>query len=81
MASLSKVNYPVPQNYVVKFAYEDNSSFLLLCVEVNQRYQFVDLRKGKVYNLSFDTIQEAEDWLYSVAEVYAKNVIVTTYIP
>lgn len=81
MASLSKVNYSVPQNYVVKFIYENSSSFLLLCVEVNQRYQFVDLGKGKVYNLSFDTIQEAEDWLYAVAEVYEKNVIVTTYIP
>ena len=81
MASSPKVDYPIPQNYIVKFTYENKPSYLLLCVEVNQRFQFVDLGKGRICNISFDTIEEAEKWLYTVAEVYEKNVIATTYVP
>ena len=81
MATSPRVDYPIPQNYIAKFTHESNLSYLLLCVEVNQRFQFVDLGRGRVHNISFDTAEDAEEWLYAVAEVYEKNAIVTTYVP
>lgn len=81
MATSPKVDYPIPQNYIVKFTYESNASYLLLCVNINQRFQFVDLCNGRMHNISFDTVEDAEKWLYTVAEVYEKNAIATTYVP
>ena len=81
MATAVKVNYPNAQNYIAKFTHKEKPSFLLLCVNVNEEFQFIDLQTGRIHNISFDTVEEAEKWLYAVAEVYEKNAIATTYVP
>lgn len=80
MASSPSFEYK-PQNYVVKFGWNNKSSFLLLCYNVSHEYCFVDLESGRIMNLAFSTVGEAEKWLYEHAEVYEKNIICTTYVP
>lgn len=80
MATSPKFEYQ-PQNYIAKFGWNGKSSCLLLCYNVNHEYCFIDLEKGRILNLTFSTVDGAEKWLYSVAEVYEKNAICTTYVP
>ena len=80
MAALLNFEYK-PQNYVVKFGWNDKISYLLLCYDVDHHFCFVDLERGRILNLAFSTVDEAEQWLYNTAVVYEQNVITTTYIP
>ena len=80
MASSPKFEYQ-PQNYVVRFGWNNKSSFLLLCYNVNHEYCFVDLESGRIFNMNFSTVGEAEKWLSGVAEIFEKNIICTTYVP
>ena len=81
MATAAKVDYPNAQNYIAKFTHKENPSFLLLCVNVDEEFQFVDLQTGRIHNVSFDIVKDAEKWLYTVAKVLDKNVIAQTYVP
>ena len=80
VASAPEIKY-TPQNYVACFGWNDKISYLFLCYNVSHEYCFVDLKTGRIMNLTFSTVDEAEKWLYEVAEVYEKNAIVTNYIP
>ena len=81
MASSPKMIDYSPNNYVVKFGHSNENDYLLLCYNVDRKLQFVSLKTGSVYNLAFDSVAEAEDWLYKFAEVLLKNGIEPTYIP
>ena len=81
MASSPKVNYESANNYIVKFGHSNEIDYLILCYNVDRKFQFVSLHSGCIYNLVFDTWQEAEKWLYDFSEVLEKNVIETTYVP
>ena len=80
MASAPKFEY-TPQNYIVNFGWSNEISYLLLCYNVSHKYCFVDLRNGRVLNLVFDRVDEAEKWLYKNASVHEKNAIEVTYVP
>ena len=76
----SKPKY-VPNNYIVQYSHQAEPSYMMLCKLVeDDKYRFVDLKKGLIYNLVFDSVEEAEDWLYTFGEVTDKNVIETVYI-
>lgn len=80
MASSPKVEYKNVNNYIVKFGHS-GITYLILCYNVNREFQFVDLQTGAIHNLSFKDVEEAEKWLYAIAEVLEKNVMETTYVP
>ena len=73
MASSPKVDYKEVKNYVVKFGHSNEISNLILCYNVDRKFQFVDLKKGSIHNLSFVNVEEAEKWLYSFSNVLAKD--------
>ena len=81
MASSPKVEYKSVQNYVVKFGHDNEIDYLILCYNVDRNFQFVSLRTGCIHNLTFESIEAAEAWLYGFAEVRLKNGMETTYIP
>lgn len=81
MASSPKINYPVVQNYIVKYPYEDKATYLILAYNVDRKFQFVNLQTGQIMNLSFDTVEEAEGHLSMISTLLDKNVIATTYVP
>ena len=71
-----------PNNYLVSFGLSNAISYLLLCYNSNQKFCFVDLETGHIFDKDlFNTVDEAENWLFSIAKIYAKNEIATTYIP
>ena len=70
MASSPKVEYKNVNNYIVKFGHS-GITYLILCYNVNREF----------HNLSFKDVEEAEKWLYAIAEVLEKNVMETTYVP
>ena len=72
MATSSKINY-TPRKYLVKFGWSSKIFHLLLCYNVNHEYCFVDLESGKIFNLTFSTVDEAEKWLYQTTEVQNKS--------
>ncbi len=80
MASSPKVNYKEVKNYVVKFGHSNEIDILFLCYNVDRNFQFVSIKTGTIYNLVFKTVEEAEAWLYSFAEVRLKNGMDATYI-
>lgn len=64
------INYTEnPNKYKVRFKYEDKISNLLLGYNVDFKFQFINLNTGRILNLIFDTIPEAERWLKNAAEV------------
>ena len=81
MVSSPKVINCSPNNYVVKFGHSNENDYLLLCYNVDRLFQFVSMKNGNVFNLAFDSVDEAEEWLYKFAEVLLKNGIEPTYIP
>ena len=80
MASSPKVINCSPNNYVVKFGHSNENDHLLLCYNVDRLFQFVSMKNGNVFNLAFNSVDEAEEWLYKFAEVLLKNEIETTYV-
>lgn len=81
MASSPKVEYPKAKNYIAKFGHNKEISYLLLCYNIDRKFQFVGLKAGSILNLVFDSVEDAEAWLYSIAEVIAVDVIEPTYVP
>ena len=65
-----------PIYYVVKYSHQVEPSHMMLCklVEEESKYRFVDLRKGLIYNLTFESIEDAEVWLYTFGNVISKNI-------
>ena len=81
MASSPKKYYPVPKNYIVKFSWSNATSYLILALNVDEKFQFVDLRSGRIMNLVFETVEDAEKWLDSISQIHEINAICTTYVP
>lgn len=81
MASSPKVEYPIVQNYIVKFPWCEEASFLVLGWNVDRRFQFFDLGTGRIFNTTFDSVETADAWLQKASEVLDKNTIATTYVP
>lgn len=73
MASSPKVDYKEVKNYVVKFGHSNEIDILFLCYNVDRNFQFVSIKTGAIYNLAFETIEEAEKWLYSFSNVLTKD--------
>jgi hypothetical protein len=80
MASSPKINYPVVQNYIVKYPYEDKETYLILAYNVDRKFQFVNLQTGQIMNLSFDTVEDAEEHLSMISTLLKKNIIDTIYV-
>ena len=74
MASSPTVDYPEVKKYLCTFGHSPLSMLLVLCYNVNRRFQFVNLTQGRVMNLEFDTVEEAETHLEMVAETLVKDI-------
>ena len=70
-----------PNNYIVKFLHKRNISYLILIYNVDHKYQFVDLKEGRLFNVEYDTVEEAEKMLACAACIIEKNAMETTYVP
>lgn len=70
-----------PTNYIVKFLHKRNTSYLILIYNVDHKYQFVDLKEGRLFNVEYDTVEEAEKMLACSACIIEKNAMETTYVP
>lgn len=81
MASSPKIDYAYPKNYIVKFSWSNAASYLILAYNVDNKFQFVDLRSGRIMNLVFDTVDDAERWLDSISQILERDTICTTYVP
>lgn len=83
MASRKKIDYPNLKTYIVDFPSKDKASMLMLGYNVSDHFQFVDLETGRIMNLVFETIDEAEKWLAKASKIIERNVDVinTTYVP
>ena len=56
--------------YKVRFKIENKITNLLLVYNIDKRFQFVNLDTGRIMNLVFEDISEAEEWLRNTAEVF-----------
>lgn len=56
--------------YKVRFKIENKITNLLLGYNIDEKFQFINLDTGRIMNLVFEDIQEAEEWLKNVAEVF-----------
>lgn len=81
MASSPKINYPRAFNYIAKFSHSNEVMMLLLGYNVDNRFQFINLKTGCIMNLSFDSVEDAETWLYTMSEVIEKDAICPMYVP
>lgn len=81
MAEYTKVDYPNVQNYIVKFSWSNKVHYLILAYDCNNEFRFVDLRTGQILNMRFESVEEAEKWLRTVAIIHEQNAICTTYVP
>ena len=62
------------RKYICTFGHTPLSMLLVLCYNVNQRFQFVDLTQGRIMNLEFEDADSAEQWLTSVTETLVRNI-------
>lgn len=63
------INYTEnPNKYKVRFKYENKTFNLLLGYNVNFKFQFINLDTGRILNLEFNTVPEAERWLDKMTE-------------
>lgn len=74
MASSPTVDYPEVKRYLCTFGHSPLSMLLVLCYNVNRRFQFVNLTQGRIMNLEFDSVEEAEAHLEMIAETLVKNI-------
>lgn len=81
MASMTKIDYPRVKNYIAQFSWNEEPLMLLLGYDINNKFQFIDLNTGRIMNLTFDTVEDAESWLGSVAEILERDAICQTYVP
>lgn len=57
-----------PNKYKVRFKYKNKISNLLLGYNINFKFQFINLDTGRILNLEFNTVPEAERWLDKMTE-------------
>lgn len=81
MASMTKIDYLRVRNYIAQFTWHKEPLMLLLGYNVDNKFQFVDLAAGRIMNLTFETVEDAEKWLGSVAEILERDAICQTYVP
>ena len=63
------INYTEnPNKYKVRFKYENKTFNLLLGYNVNFKFQFINIDTGRILNLEFNTVPEAERWLDKMTE-------------
>lgn len=64
------INYTEnPNKYKVRFKYENKITNLLLGYNTDFKFQFINLDTGRILNLVFETVPEAERWLNKTAKV------------
>lgn len=78
---MTKVNYPNVKTYIVQFIWNKNPLMLKLGYNVNNKFQFIDLKTGQIMNLTFETVEDAEGWLNTHSEILERDIICQTYIP
>lgn len=81
MASMTKIDYPSVKNYIAKFSWSNKALMLMLGYNIDNKFQFINLETGQIMNLIFDTVEDAEEWINTHAEVLERNVICQTYVP
>lgn len=81
MASMTKIDYPSVKNYIAKFSWSNKPLMLMLGYNVDNRFQFINLETGRIMNLSFNTVKDAEKWLNTHSEIFERNIICQTYVP
>ena len=81
MASMTKIDYPSVKTYIAKFSWNNKPMMLMLGYNVDNKFQFIDLETGRIMNLSFETVEDAEEWLNTHSEVLERDVICQTYVP
>ncbi len=78
---MTKINYPSVKTYIAKFSWNNKPLMLMLGYNVDNKFQFIDLEIGRIMNLSFETVEDAEEWLNTHSEILERNVICQTYVP
>ena len=68
------IGYSDVKKYLCTFGHTPLSMLLVLCYNVNQKFQFVNLTQGRIMNLEFDNVVEAEKWLFQTAETLVQNI-------
>lgn len=81
MASMTKIDYPSVKTYIAKFSWNNKALMLMLGYNVDNKFQFIDLETGRIMNLSFETVGDAEEWLNTHSEILERDVICQTYVP
>lgn len=81
MASMTKIDYPSVKTYIAKFSWNNKPMMLMLGYNIDNKFQFIDLETGRIMNLSFETVEDAEEWLNTHSEVLERDVICQTYVP
>lgn len=81
MASMTKINYPSVQTYIAQFSWNNTPLMLMLGYNVDNKFQFINLETGQIMNLIFSTVEDADGWINTHAEVLEKNAICQTYVP
>lgn len=81
MASMAKMDYPSVKTYIAKFSWNNKPMMLMLGYNVDNKFQFIDLETGRIMNLSFETVEDAEEWLNIHSEILERDIICQTYVP
>lgn len=81
MATMKKVEYPQLKTYIAQFGWDTKTMMLMLGYNVSNKFQFINLETGRIFNLTFETPEDAHEWLKSVATIHEEDIICTTYVP
>ena len=81
MAEMNKINYPSVKTYIAQMRWKTKPVMLMLGYDVNNRFQFIDLNTGRIMNLNFKTVDDAEQWLKVTGQILEKDTICQTYVP
>ena len=74
MASSPTVDYPEVKKYLCTFGHTPSTVLLVLCYNVNRKFQFVNLNTGRIMNLEFEDVEEAEAHLEMITNTLVKNI-------
>lgn len=67
-------DYSEAKKYLCTFGQSPLTLLLVLCYNVNHKFQFVNLTFGRICKFEFDTVEEAENFLQEVASVLVKDI-------
>jgi hypothetical protein len=67
-------DYSKVKKYLCTFGQSSSTLLLVLCYNVNHKFQFVNLTLGRICKFEFDTVEEAEKFLQEIANVLVKDI-------